>query len=115
MDGFAIAAGAITVILSAIVRLIRTDAAWKAVDEGYAGVDHVRDLTGIFEPRALQDVFGPPTMEGGIYKVERAQILAARRWTGWLMGLTRARCAWSSRPAWGAARQHPWWPWDNIM
>ena len=31
------------------------------------------------------------------------------------MGLTRARCAWSSRPAWGAARQHPWWPWDNIM
>ena len=86
MDGFAIAAGAITVILSAIVRLIRTDAAWKAVDEGYAGVDHVRDLTGIFEPRALQDVFGPPTMEGGIYKVERAQILSARRWTGWLMG-----------------------------
>ena len=85
MDGFATAALAMAVILSAIVRLIRTDAAWKAVDEGYAGVDHVRDLTGVFDPRALQDIFGPPTMEG-IYRVSRAEILGARRITGWMMG-----------------------------
>lgn len=85
MDGFTTAALAVAVILSAIVRLIRTDAAWKAVEEGYAGVDHVRDLTGVFDPRALQDIFGPPTMEG-VYKVTRPEILGARRLTGWLMG-----------------------------
>ena len=91
-DGFAIAAAAFAVILSAIVRLVRMDAAWKAVEEGYAGVEHVRDLTGIYDPRALQDVFGPPTMEG-IYHIGRGEIMAARRITGWLMGDLRADTA----------------------
>lgn len=85
MDGFGLVAAAVAVILSAIVRMIRTDAAWKAVDDGYAGFDHVRELTGILDKRALQDVIGPPTMEG-VYHAARPRIESARRLTGFLMG-----------------------------
>lgn len=83
--GFTTAATAIAVILSAIVRGLRTGAAWAAVEEGVAGAEHLRDLTGILEPRALQDIFGPPRMDG-VYPVTRAQVLKARRPTGMLMG-----------------------------
>ena len=85
MDGFTTAATALAVILSAIVRLVRTDAALKAVDEGYATSDHLRELSGVLDPRALQDVFGPPTLEG-VYHVDRRQIMDSRRLTGWLIG-----------------------------
>ena len=85
MDGFGLVAAAIAVILSAIVRMIRTDAAWKAVDDGYAGFDHVCELTGILDKRALQDVIGPPTLEG-VYHAARPRIESARRLTGFLMG-----------------------------
>ncbi len=93
MDGFAAAAGAIAVILSAIVRLIRTDANWKAVDEGYAGVEHLRSLTGVLEPRALQDIFGPPTMEGVYQTIGRKTVREHRRPTGWLLGDLRLDAA----------------------
>ena len=85
MDSFTIAAIAIAIILSAIVRIIRTDAAWKAVEENYAGADHLRDLTGIVQRSALQDVFGPPTVEG-IFHVPRSRVEQERRLTGHLMG-----------------------------
>ncbi len=88
MDSFSIAAIAIAVFLSAIIRIIRTDAAWKAVDEGYAGAEHLQDLTGILKRAGLQDVFGPPTMEG-IFHTSRPMVLQARRLTGHLMGNLR--------------------------
>ncbi|MFC7292031.1 hypothetical protein [Hirschia litorea] len=88
MDSFTIAAIAIAVFLSAIVRIIRTDAAWKAVDEGYASAEHLQDLTGILKRSGLQDVFGPPTMDG-IFHTSRDSVIQARRLTGHLMGNLR--------------------------
>ncbi|MEM6627285.1 MAG: hypothetical protein AAGB25_08145 [Pseudomonadota bacterium] len=84
-DGFGLAAAALAILLSAIVRIIRTGDAWRAVEEGRAGVEHLRDLTGVLEPRALQDIFGPPTLEG-IYPVAPEQVRRARRPLGRLMG-----------------------------
>ncbi len=88
MDSFSVAAIAIAIFLSAIVRIIRTDAAWKAVDENYAGADHLRDLTGIIKRAGLQDIFGPPTLDG-IFHVTRMEVVRARRFTGHLMGNVR--------------------------
>lgn len=85
MDSFTVAAFAMAVLLSAIVRIIRTDAAWKAVEEGYAGAEHMRDLTGIAKKAALQEVFGPPTMEG-VFHVTRIDVQRGRRFMGHLMG-----------------------------
>ena len=88
MGDFANMAGAIAVILSGIVRFIRSDVAWKAVDEGYAGAPQLRELTGIQARGDLQDVFGPPNMQG-IFKADRRQIVEARLLTGLLMSDVR--------------------------
>ncbi len=85
MNGFEMAAIAMAVILSAIVRIVRTDACWKAVDEGYATAEHLRDLTGIFKRSDLQDVIGLPTLDG-VFHVTREDVERARRPTGYLMG-----------------------------
>lgn len=85
MDAFSLATLSIAVLLSSIVRLIRTDAAWKAVDENYAGAEHLRDLTGVIKRESLQDIFGPPTLEG-IFNVSRPEVEKNRQITGHLMG-----------------------------
>ena len=88
MDGFAGAALAVAVILSAVVRMIRTDASFKAIDEGYASAVHLFELTGI-QKKDLQDVFGPPTLEG-IYRATRSDIENSRKLLGWVMGDMRS-------------------------
>lgn len=93
MMGQAAVFAALAVILSAIVRIIRTDANWKAVDEGYAGSEHLRALSGVMDPRALQDIFGPPQMDGVHPHVTRRTVLDRRRLTGWLMGDIRLDAA----------------------
>ncbi|MAK62858.1 MAG: hypothetical protein CMK09_17960 [Ponticaulis sp.] len=68
---------AMAIIISAIVSLIGTGARKRAVEEGRARAAELCELTGIFDPRVLQDVFGPPTMDG-IYQVTMPQIRKAR-------------------------------------
>tara|TARA_B100000678_G_scaffold290803_1_gene304840 strand:- start:16416 stop:16820 length:405 start_codon:yes stop_codon:yes gene_type:complete len=68
---------AIAIIISACVSLIGTSARKRAVQEGRARAAEICELTGIFDPRVLQDVFGPPTMNG-VYQVSMEQIKKAR-------------------------------------
>ena len=55
---------AMAVILSAIVSIIGTGARRQAVEEDRARAADLCELTGILDPGVLQDVFGPPTMNG---------------------------------------------------
>lgn len=69
---------AIAVILSAIVSIIGTGARRQAVEDGRARAADLCELTGIFEPRALQDIFGPPTMNG-IYQTDLKRVRDVRQ------------------------------------
>ncbi|MBI1339440.1 hypothetical protein GC169_04410 [bacterium] len=83
--GFVQAAVAIAILLSVFVRSTRTGASWRAVDDGVATADHLRDLTGILTRAQLQETFGPPTTEG-VYPVTRAEVRRERGGVGVLMG-----------------------------
>ena len=79
---------AIAVILSAVVSLIGTGARRQAVEDGRARAADLCELTGILEPRVLQDVFGPPTMNG-IYQTDMKRVRAARQPLGLLISEDR--------------------------
>lgn len=79
---------AIAVALSAIVSLIGTGARKQAVTEGRARAADLCELTGIMEPRALQDVFGPPTMNG-LYQTTLKRVSEVRQPMGLLMSEDR--------------------------
>jgi hypothetical protein len=77
---------AMAILLSVVVRGIRGGVAWGAVDDGAATADHLREITGIFDWRRLQEVFGPPRLEDGVFPVTRGQVRRNRTTIGWLMG-----------------------------
>ena len=84
MSGLTLATIAIAVILSAVVSLVGTSARRRAVAEGRARAADLCELTGLLEPRALQDVFGPPTLNG-VYHVSLESVQRARRPLGRVM------------------------------
>jgi hypothetical protein len=84
--GFPQAAAAIAIILSVIVRWIRSGAAWQAVEEGRATADVLRELTGIMERDQLQEAFGPPRLEDGVFPVTEREVLRQRNTVGYLLG-----------------------------
>ena len=95
LPGFTQTAVAIAILLSVIVRSIRSGAAWGAVDEGAATAEHLRELTGLRTGQELLEAFGPPRMEDGLFPVSRAQVRRARSGLGVLIGDGRldAACA----------------------
>ena len=84
--GFTQAAAAIAIILSVIVRWIRSGASWQAVEEGRATADVLRDITGILEFDKLQEAFGPPRLEDGVFPVTPREVLRQRTSIGYLLG-----------------------------
>lgn len=86
MAGIVQTAGAIAILLSVVVRAIRSGASWQAIDEGVATQEHLRDVTGILNPETLQDIFGPPRMEDGVFPVTRAEVMRQRTGIGYLLG-----------------------------
>ncbi|MDZ4760001.1 MAG: hypothetical protein SGJ21_02890 [Alphaproteobacteria bacterium] len=84
--GIAQAAAAIAVLLSVIVRSIRSGASWQAIDDGVATAEHLRDVTGILSLQALQEAFGPPRLEDGVFPVTRAEVRRNRTGLGYLLG-----------------------------
>ncbi len=84
--GFTQAAAAIAILLSVIVRSIRSGASWDAVEQGRATAEHLRDLTGIMKLEDLQHAFGPPRLEDGVFPVTRAEVLRNRTGLGYLLG-----------------------------
>ena len=79
-------AAAFAIILSVVIRSIRGGASWQQVDEGRATADTLRDLTGIMKFDDLQQTFGPPRLEDGIFPVTRSEVRRARTGLGYLFG-----------------------------
>jgi hypothetical protein len=86
MPGITQAMSATAILLSVVVRAIRSGASWQAIDDGVATQEHLRDVTGILNAEALQDIFGPPRMEDGVFPVTRAEVLRQRTGIGYLLG-----------------------------
>ncbi len=85
LDGLASTVAALSVILLALVSLAGTAARRQAVEAGAARMQDLCELTGILDPRQLQDVFGPPDMDRVWRHVRMADIAAARRPLGHLI------------------------------
>lgn len=83
---FAQAAAAVAILLSVIVRWIRSGASWQAIEEGRATADVLRDVTGILEFDKLQEIFGPPRLEDGVFPVTVREVRRQKTGTGYLLG-----------------------------
>jgi hypothetical protein len=86
MPAFTQAVAAFAILISVIVRWIRTGASWQAIDDGAATADVLRDVTGIMEFDKLQEAFGPPRLEDGVFPVTRGEVKRQRTGLGYLMG-----------------------------
>ncbi len=74
------------ILFSVVIRSLRSGASWDAVAEGRATADVLRDLTGILSLDDLQQAFGPPRMEDGVFPVTRREVLRQRTGLGYLFG-----------------------------
>jgi len=77
---------ACAILFSVVIRSIRSGSSWDAVAEGRATADVLRDLTGIIEFERLQEAFGPPRLEDGVFPVTRREVLRQRTGLGYLFG-----------------------------
>lgn len=89
IDALTGVAAALAVMLSAIVSLVGTSSRERLVKLGQARVADLCELSGILEPGALQDVFGPPTMQGTWPTVTLERIERERRLPGYLLSDNR--------------------------
>jgi hypothetical protein len=79
-------AAACAILFSVVIRWIRADASWNAIDEGVANANTLRELTGIMEFDKLQEAFGPPRLQDGVFPVTRPEVLRNRTGLGYLFG-----------------------------
>jgi hypothetical protein len=84
-DGFTLVAIALAVILSALVSLIGTSGRKRNIVLGEAQVGDLAEMTGIRDPKRLQEVFGPPDMGRVWRSVTLLDVRRARTPEGWLM------------------------------
>ena len=93
LSGLTLISVALTVILSAFVRLVQTMQLRQRVMAGLTSVRELSELSGITDARDLQDVFGPPGMNRVWNHVTLATIEARRRLAGYLMADSRLHWA----------------------
>jgi hypothetical protein len=86
LPAFPQAAAAIAILLSVIVRWIRSGASWQAVEEGRATAEVLGDITGILDNEKLQEAFGPPRLEDGVFPVTIREVRRQKNGIGYLMG-----------------------------
>ena len=79
-------AAALAILLSVVIRSLRNDSSWTAVEEGRVTAQTLRDLTGIMEFDQLQEAFGAPRLDDGVFPVTRRKILQQRTTLGYLFG-----------------------------
>ena len=79
-------AAALAILLSVVIRSLRNDSSWIAVDEGRVTAQTLRDLTGILEFDQLQEAFGAPRMVVVVFSVTRRKIRRERTTLGYLFG-----------------------------
>jgi hypothetical protein len=86
LPAFPQAAAAIAILLSVIVRWIRSGASWQAIEEGRATAEVLGDITGILDHEKLQEAFGPPRLEDGVFPVTIREVRRQKSSLGYLMG-----------------------------
>ena len=84
-DGFTLVAIALAVVLSALVSLIGTSGRKRNIALGEAQVGDLAEMTGIRDPKKLQEAFGPPDMGRVWRSVTLLDVRRARTPEGWLM------------------------------
>lgn len=84
--GYIQALVAIAILLSVVVRWIRSGASRAAIEDGQATAEHLRDVTGIMERDRLQETFGPPRLEDGVFPISLAEAMRQRTGLGYLLG-----------------------------
>ena len=85
LSGLPLVSIALSVMISAFVRLVQTMQLRQRVEYGHTGVRELAELSGVTDPQDLQDVFGPPGMNRIWGNVNLATIEAKRRLAGFLM------------------------------
>ena len=93
LTGLTLISLALTVMLSAFIRLVQTKQLRQRVVAGQTSVRELSELSGITDARDLQDVFGPPGMNRIWSHVTLGTIETKRRLAGYLM--TDHRLHWS--------------------
>ena len=86
LPAFPQAAAAIAILLSVIVRWIRSGASWQAIEEGRATAEVLGDITGILDHEKLQEAFGPPRLDDGVFPVTPHEVRRQKSGIGYLMG-----------------------------
>jgi hypothetical protein len=76
---------AISVMLSAVIRLLQIMQLHQRVAAGLTGIRELAELSGITEPRDLQDVFGPPGLNRVWSHLTLIAIARKRRMAGYFM------------------------------
>jgi hypothetical protein len=84
--GFTAMVAAFAILLSVAIRWLRSGATWGAIDEGMAKAEHLREATGILEFDRLQEVFGPPRLNDGVFPVTHREVMRQRTGLGYLLG-----------------------------
>lgn len=77
---------ACAILFSVVIRWLRAGASWDQVDQGAATAATLRELTGVMEFDRLQQIFGPPRMDDGIFPVTRHDVMRARTGLAYLFG-----------------------------
>ncbi|WP_084396332.1 hypothetical protein [Henriciella aquimarina] len=85
LEGLALFGVSIATILMALASLLGTMTMKQAVELGMADARVLCGLTGVTNPRELQDIFGPPTMDRAWHGLNLATIEAERRPAGHLI------------------------------
>lgn len=85
LDGFTATAIALGVLLSAIVSLVGSSARRQAVIMAQASPRDLCELTGILNPKELQDVFGPPNLNKIWQNITLERVLEVRRPLGYII------------------------------
>lgn len=76
-------------MISAFIRMVQSMQLRQRVGFGQTGVRELAELSGVTDPRDLQDVFGPPGMNRVWSNVTLATIESKRRLAGFLMSDSR--------------------------
>ncbi|MEM8615470.1 MAG: hypothetical protein AAGF20_00900 [Pseudomonadota bacterium] len=85
ISGLPLIAIALATLLSALIRTIQTTQLHQRVRYGLTSWRELSELSGIADPRDLQDVFGPPSLDRVWQTVKLPDIQARRRLAGYLM------------------------------
>lgn len=85
VSGLTITSMSLAIILMAITSMIGAASRRLAIENGYASVRELCELTGITNVKQLQDIFGPPDLNRVWRNLTLEQVLKERRPAGLLI------------------------------